>query len=96
MIGFSRRLFLKRGSIAVAMAGAAATSMPLAAEVATAPSAAETTTGAGEVPDAVRMGEDLVAHVRDLASGEINLYIGQRQVVLNDPALARALFRATR
>ena len=42
------------------------------------------------------MTEDLVAHVRDLGTGEINLFVGERQIVLNDPGLARALFQATR
>ena len=42
------------------------------------------------------MTEALVAHVRDLGSGEIHLFVGERQVVIKDPALARALFQATR
>lgn len=94
-MGLSRRMFLSRGTMAVAMAGVA-TSMPLLGEVAQGPAASEASTTASEVPEGAQMTEDLVAHVRDLNTGEINLYIGERQIVLNDPGLARALFQATR
>ncbi|MDQ1428625.1 MAG: hypothetical protein QOK39_2101 [Acidimicrobiaceae bacterium] len=95
MIGFSRRMFLKRGSMAVAMAGVA-TSMPLLTEVATSPPASEAAATGAEIPGEFQMSEALVAHVRDVGSGEMHLFVGERQVVVNDPALARALFRATR
>ena len=98
MLGFSRRMFLQRGSVAVAAAGLAS-SMPLLSEVAQGPAAQEVTpagAGAGaELPEGAQLSQDLVAHVRDLG-GEINLYIGDRQVTVNDPGLARALFQATR
>ncbi|MDQ6615028.1 MAG: twin-arginine translocation signal domain-containing protein [Actinomycetota bacterium] len=95
MIGLSRRMFLKRGSMAVAMAGVA-TSMPLLSEVAAGPAASDAPATSSEVQEGAKMGEALVAHVRDLGSGEMHVFLGERQVVLKDPALARALFRATR
>lgn len=98
MNGLSRRMFLKRGSMAVAMAGVA-TSMPLLSEVASGPSASEASevsSSASELPEGAQMTESVIAHVRDLGTGEINLFVGQRQIVLNDPGLARALFQATR
>jgi len=95
MIGLSRRLFLKRGSLAVAMAGVA-TSMPLLSEVAAGPPASDAATSAAEIPEGFQVSESVVAHVRDLSSGEINLFVGERQIVLNDPALAHAIIRATR
>ena len=42
------------------------------------------------------MTEPLVAHVRDLATGEIGLFSGTREIVFHDPALAARLFHATR
>jgi hypothetical protein len=99
MMGLSRRMFLKRGSMAVAMAGVA-TTMPLLAEVGSGPpaseAASEASSTASEIPAGYQMSENLVAHVRDLGTGEINLFFGERQIVLNDPGLARALFQATR
>jgi hypothetical protein len=95
MMGLSRRMFLKRGSLAVAMAGVAS-SMPLLSEVAAGPPGSEAATTAAEVPEGLQMSESVVAHVRDLSSGQINLFVGERQIVLNDPALARAIVRATR
>ena len=38
--------------------------------------------------------EPLVAHVRDLSTGEIGIFNGTREVVFNDPQLAARLFRA--
>jgi hypothetical protein len=92
-------MFLKKGSAAVAMSGVAL-SMPLLAEVAASPSGTEAASNlassAPDLPEGFQMTEALVAHVRDIGTGEINLFVGQRQVVINDPALARALFHATR
>jgi hypothetical protein len=94
MKGFSRRIFLKRGSIAVAMAGLA-TSTPLLTE-ATTQSPAVDAGVTNALPEGAQLTEPVVAHLRDLSSGEINLFVGNRQVVLNDPSLAHAIFRATR
>ncbi|HEX3540781.1 MAG TPA: hypothetical protein VHT75_10110 [Acidimicrobiales bacterium] len=77
------------------MAGVA-TSMPLLAEVAASPAATEAATAGGEIPQGFQMSADVVAHVKDLGTGEINLFVGERQIQLNDPALARAIVRATR
>jgi hypothetical protein len=48
------------------------------------------------VGEAGTMTEPLVAHVRDLSSGEIGVFSGTREIVLHDPALASRLFQATR
>jgi hypothetical protein len=42
------------------------------------------------------MTEPLVAHVRDLATGEIGLFSGTDEIVFHDPNLAARLFNATR
>ena len=90
-----RRLFLTRGSIAVAAAGVV-TSVPglasgLVAAEEEAPEAASAVEG-----EAAVMTEPLVAHVRDLATGEIGLFSGTQEIVFHDPTLAARLFHATR
>jgi hypothetical protein len=92
---FERRVFLTRGSIAVAAIGAA-TAMPglgsgLIAAEEEAPEAASVVEG-----EASEMTEPLVAHVRDLTTGEIGLFSGTQEIVFHDPALAARLFHATR
>ena len=92
---FERRVFLARGSIAVAAAGVA-TAMPglasgLVATEEEAPEAASVVEGGAST-----MTEPLVAHVRDLATGEIGLFSGIQEIVFHDPTLAARLFNATR
>ena len=90
-----RRAFLTRGSMAVAAAGVA-TAMPglvsgLVAAEEEGPEAASAFEG-----EAATMTEPLVAHVRDLATGEIGVFSGTQEVVFHDPSLAARLFHATR
>jgi hypothetical protein len=96
MSEFSRRVFLTRSSIAVAAAGVA-TSIP---NLTSALAAGETEAPAAEsaVADgaSTTMSEPLIAHVRDLATGEIGLFSGEREVVFHDPTLATRLFNASR
>ena len=96
MNAFTRRVFLTRSSMAVAAAGAV-TAIPGLSSVLT---AAETEGAASEavITDeaAASMTEPLVAHVRDLASGEIGLFSGEREVVFHNSGLARQLFNASR
>jgi hypothetical protein len=92
----SRRLFLQRGSLAVAAAGVASTIPGLTSALTTAESEAPATESVVADEATATMTEPLVAHVRDLASGEIGLYSGTREVVFHDPTLANRLFNATR
>jgi hypothetical protein len=100
MQSIERRAFLTRGSMAIAAAGIA-TAVPglasgLVAAEQEAPEAqgmVSELTAAGET---VSMDEPLVAHVRDLATGEIGLFSGTQEIVLHDPSLAARLFHASR
>jgi hypothetical protein len=95
MAGIDRRNFLTRGSMVVAAAGVA-TAMPgLASELVAAEGDAPAveSTIAGE---AGALTEPLVVHVRDLASGEIGVFSGTREIVVHDPGLASRLFHTTR
>ena len=84
----SRRRFLTRGSIGVAVAGALAV-VPGIAAILKLP-ARPLARGAQS------MTEPLVAHVRDLASGEISLLVGTDQVIHRDVDLAARLYAAAR
>ena len=56
------------------------------------------TTGASAQTEATAQGagEPVVAHVRDVASGDIDIFVGTRLVRLNDPQLAARLAQAAR
>jgi hypothetical protein len=104
MAELSRRIFLRNSGLAVAGAGVMS-QMPflsglVGAGEADAPAATDAASGA---TDAVTAGADegtasltepLVAHVRDLSSGEIGIFNGTREVVFKDPQLAARLYRA--
>jgi hypothetical protein len=92
---FDRRVFLTRGSMAIAAAGVVTATPGLAAGLVTAEEEAPEVTPIFEGESAA-MTEPLVAHVRDLATGEIGLFSGTREVVFHDPSLAARLFHATR
>ena len=96
MAGVSRRTFLGRGSLAVAAAGVLS-SVPglsglLGAAETEAPAADATVAGADA--GAANLAEPLVAHVRDMSTGEISVFNGTREVILRDPQLAGRLARA--
>ena len=100
MPGVTRRTFLGRGSLAVAAAGVLS-SVPglsglIGAGEAEAPAADASVVGADAGAGAANLTEPLVAHVRDLSTGEISLFNGTREVILRDPQLANRLLRAAR
>jgi hypothetical protein len=96
--GFSRRTFLQRGSLAAVAVGVVG-SVPglsglLISGAADAPAAESAATEAeGDVGP---LTEPLVAHVKDLGTGEISLFQGERETVVRSPTLARQLFSAVR
>ena len=51
-------------------------------------------TVAGTDAGAASLSDPLVAHVRDLSTGEISLFNGTREVIVRDPQLANRLARA--
>lgn len=86
MNNLTRRTFMTRGSVGVAFAAAIA-AIPGAASVLrhSTPSIPNLTAASDE---------PLIAHVRDLNSGEIALLIGTREVVYKDVELAGRLYAA--
>ena len=90
-----RRAFLTRGSMAVAAAGVVTAAPGFASSLVAAEEEAPEAAAVFE-GEAGTMTEPLVAHVRDLATGEIGLFSGTQEVVFHDPVLAARLFHATR
>lgn len=95
MSSLSRRAFLKRGSLAVTAAGVAA-ALPAGVLDLTEAGAGAASASVPELPEGAALSEPIVAHVRDLASGDINLFVGTREVSVRDPGLAARLFHAAK
>ena len=92
MDGLSRRVFIRRGVVGAAAVSVAGPALP-----------ALVGTIAGEAPEAedaataeISTTEPLVARIRDVASGEIELFLGERQVTYTDPGLVARLVQASR
>jgi TAT (twin-arginine translocation) pathway signal sequence len=82
----SRRTMLK----GAAVAGVGAATAGVVADILFAGPASAATR------DSSSDGSDLVAHVRSVRSGHIDLYVGTRQVSVQDRALATRLARAAK
>ncbi|HUD15948.1 MAG TPA: twin-arginine translocation signal domain-containing protein [Acidimicrobiales bacterium] len=94
----TRRNFLKGGSAAVVAAGAisAIPGLPALAGVLETQGPADAGAADAAVTDgeSVALGEPLVAHVRDAATGEIGFFSGLREITVLDPQLAARLIKA--
>jgi hypothetical protein len=94
--GLSRRSFLRRGAVTAAAVGVVG-SVPglsglLVGGAADAPAAES---GATEAEgDVGALTQPLVAHVKDLGTGQISLFQGEQETVVRNPALARQLLAA--
>jgi hypothetical protein len=98
MPGLSRRSFLGRSSLALAAGGIATTLPGLGSILEAAPAEAPEVEGAaseGEIA-AADLNGPMIAHVKDLRTGEISLFHGQTEVSFKDPGLATRLYRASR
>jgi hypothetical protein len=97
----SRRTFLKSGSAAMGAVGAISAIPGLPALAGALETQGPADGGAADVAatdiDTTVTGtqtEPLVAHVRDLATGEIGFFSGTREITVLDPQLAARLIRA--
>jgi|GEM_PF-726515 len=94
-----RRSFLVRSGVTAAVLGVAA-SVPGGSAIVGGLEADGPAfdTGAASASDLAvpTMTDPVVAHVTDVASGEISIYSGSQEVVLHNPGLAAQLVRATR
>jgi len=92
-----RRAFLVRGSAVIAAAGVA-TAVPnfLGAGTAAGAAAHKPVLHGDGSASSSESSEDLVAHIRDLGTGEIGLYTGEHEIIFHDREVATRLFNATR
>jgi hypothetical protein len=93
----SRRTFLARTGITAAGVGLVSVMPSITSAVdggaeAAAPEAEDAGAGVADLAN----GEQVIAHVRDAATGEMDLYVGTRQIAYQDPQLVRTLLRAAR
>lgn len=94
----SRRSFLTRGSLVVGGAGLAASIPGLPSLLTTAESEAPAVEAAVTDEEAVAadVSGPLVAHLQDLRSGQMSLFLGEREISVTNPGLAAQLFRSAR
>jgi hypothetical protein len=97
----SRRAVLRAGTIGAAAVGAV-TAFPgvlggLGAEAPEVSGAAsEATAGTGEADAAAVLDGPIVAHIRDVTTGEVSLFVGEREIAYRDATLVQHLVRAAR
>lgn len=101
MRDISRRAFLKGSSAALVAAGTISALPAAPAVLGALETQAPADTGAAEASttEVVAAGAEsspLIAHIQDLASGEISLFSGTREITVIDPRLAQLLARAIR
>lgn len=89
MANLSRRGFIKRASAGAATVGALATLPTIT------PGRVSAHAAAPEHISAEHSGP-IVAHIRNAASGEVSIYVGNREVVVHDPELVAKLVKAVR
>ena len=87
----NRRDFLKHASATAAVVGVAA-AVPLSL----AETAAADDTKTPTVPASARVDRHVVAHLRDVQTGEVAIYTGDREITVNDKRLAALLYKASR
>jgi hypothetical protein len=90
--GLSRRLFLTRSSLTVVAAGVAS-AIPVLPSVVTS-AEAEAPAAEEEITETESLAAPLVAHVKNLQTGELSLYSGEREINILDRGLAARLFNA--
>jgi hypothetical protein len=96
MSKLTRRGFFKQTTASVATIGVLAaapllTVEPEVSDVAT----TEVSTATAALSEAT-LSEPVVAHVRDLAAGEISLLVGNQEIIYRDPGLVMRLLQAIR
>lgn len=94
----SRRRFLGRGSAGVVAAGVLSSVPGLSSLLTNASSEAPAVSGDAAAVDgeAPQVEQSVVAHVRDVRSGLIDLHINGATVNVQNPQLARSIARAAR
>lgn len=99
----SRRAVLRAGTLGAAAVGAVGAFPGLLGELTAA--GPEASAGASEATgfateaeavSASALESPIVAHIRDAATGDISLYVGEREIAYRDPALVQKLSHLAR
>jgi hypothetical protein len=91
----SRRGFIAQTTASVATVGVLATMPMMALETETPQAASVASAATSEIaPALATMSEPVIAHVSDIATGEISLMVGTQEIVYRDPELVQRLLRA--
>lgn len=101
MEGFDRRKFLKGTSVAAGLAGAATVVPGALPALAGTPGSSSSRTRASKGPAPVTASssgpsQPVVAHVRDVSKGEIDVFVGTQHFTLRDRSLADRIVDAAR
>jgi hypothetical protein len=94
MDNVSRRGLLRNGSLAVVGAGLLGAGPAFSAGLTPAAADADAS-GNAALPAGASLDGPLVAHVKDLSTGEIGVYMGTSEVTVRDPHLAAKLYRTS-
>jgi hypothetical protein len=94
----SRRSFLRNGTLGAATLGVIASVPGLSGFAGWASSEAPAASDAanGAESDLSEFSGPIVAHVTDAITGDVSLYLGEREIAYRDPTLVQHLIRATR
>ena len=97
----SRRLLLRHGTLGAAALGVVSAVPGLSGLLTGASSAAPEVTGAASetAPEAASLGAvdgPLVAHITNAATGDVSLFVGEREIPFRDPTLVQHLLRSAR
>jgi hypothetical protein len=92
----SRRAVLRAGTFGAAAVGVVGAFPGLLGEFTSAGPEATAEASEAEAVTASALEGPIVAHIRDAATGDISLYVGEREIVYRDAALVQKLTRAAR
>jgi len=98
MEGFDRRKFLKGSSVAAGLAGAM-TIVPgalpaLAKQTTKATSGSSTKAQEAALAESVHTDQPIIAHIRDVKRGQIDLFVGTQHFSIEDRALTSKIVNA--
>lgn len=91
MSKLTRRVFFRRTTASMATLGVLAAAPILAPDLAAISEDPEVVTND---LSGVALSDTLIAHVRDLATGEVALMVGTQEIIYRDPDLVMRLIRA--
>jgi hypothetical protein len=92
-----RRAFIQVGTLGAAAAGLVASVPSMSTILAGASEDAPAVTGAATEAETVipQLDGPIIAHVTDVSSGSVSVYVGEQEITFQDPSLVHQLLRQT-